>query len=239
MLPEKSRPQKLTRLLWMISNSIPNILINSSNSISGSGNMLFTLLSRSLHWIPGIIWRKSSAKKTIYLTFDDGPIPGITPWVLDTLDNYGIKATFFCVGENVERYPDLFEQIKARGHQTGNHSYNHLRAFRTDLSGYLANVEKAGKLIGSNLFRPPHGELTIRQYQALRKKYQLVQWDVISRDYNAKLSPDEVFNIVRKNVRSGSIIVFHDSFKAERNLNTALPRSIEFCLKQGYVFDVL
>lgn len=201
--------------------------------------MLFTLLSRSLHWIPGIIWRKSSARKTIYLTFDDGPIPGITPWVLDTLDNYGIKATFFCVGENVERYPDLFEQIKARGHQTGNHSYNHLRAFRTDLSGYLANVEKAGKLIGSSLFRPPHGELTIRQYRALRKKYQLVQWDVISRDYNAKLSPNEVLEVVRKNVRSGSIIVFHDSVKAEKNMKAALPGSIEFCLKQGYVFDVL
>jgi peptidoglycan/xylan/chitin deacetylase (PgdA/CDA1 family) len=201
--------------------------------------MLFTQLSRCLHWIPGITWRKSASKKTIYLSFDDGPIPDVTPWVLDTLDRYGIKATFFCVGENVARYPELFEQIKTRGHQTGNHSYNHLRAFRTNPDDYLANVEKADKLIGSSLFRPPHGELTYAQFRALRKKYELVQWDVISRDYNAKLSPDEVFDIVRKGVRKGSILVFHDSLKAEKNLRAALPRSIEFCLAQGYVFDVL
>ncbi|MDD3430415.1 MAG: polysaccharide deacetylase family protein [Bacteroidales bacterium] len=175
----------------------------------------------------------------MYLTFDDGPIPGLTPWVLDTLDHYGIKATFFCVGENVARYPDLFEQIKTRGHQRGNHSYNHLRAFRTDLAGYLANVEKADKLIGSKLFRPPHGELTYAQYRELRKKYELVQWDVISRDYNAKLSPNEVFDIVRKGVRKGSILVFHDSLKAEKNLRAVLPEFIEFCLAQGYKFDVL
>jgi len=159
--------------------------------------------------------------------------------VLDTLDHYGIKATFFCVGENVARYPDLFEQIKTRGHQRGNHSYNHLRAFRTDLAGYLANVEKADKLIGSKLFRPPHGELTYAQYRELRKKYELVQWDVISRDYNAKLSPNEVFDIVRKGVRKGSILVFHDSLKAEKNLRAVLPEFIEFCLAQGYKFDVL
>lgn len=201
--------------------------------------MLFTQLSRCLHWIPGITWRKSASKKTIYLSFDDGPIPGVTPWVLDTLDRYGIKATFFCVGENVARYPELFEQIKTRGHQTGNHSYNHLRAFRTNPDDYLANVEKTDKLIGSSLFRPPHGELTYAQFRALRKKYELVQWDLISRDYNAKLSPDEVFDIVRKGVRKGSILVFHDSLKAEKNLRAALPRSIEFCLAQGYVFDVL
>lgn len=201
--------------------------------------MLLTELSRCLHWIPGITWRKSAACKIIYLSFDDGPIPELSPWVLDTLDHYGIKATFFCVGENVARYPDLFEQIKSRGHRTGNHSYNHLRAFKTDLPDYLANVEKADQLIGSNLFRPPHGELSLTQGRALRKKYELVQWDIITRDYNAKLSPLQVFDIATRKLRNGSIIVFHDSLKAEKNLRIVLPKFIEYCLEQGYAFDVL
>jgi peptidoglycan/xylan/chitin deacetylase (PgdA/CDA1 family) len=186
-----------------------------------------------------VIWRKDSQSKTLYLTFDDGPIPEVTPWVLDVLDRYNIKATFFCVGENVWRYPDLYKDLLQRGHQTGNHTYNHLRGFFTSTRKYLSNVEKAAEYIQSDLFRPPHGELRTPQYFRLRKKYRIVQWDVITRDYNPNLTGEQVFGIVRKYARNGSVIVFHDSLKSERNMKYALPKAIEYLLGQGYTFQTL
>ncbi len=186
-----------------------------------------------------VTWRKDSRLKNIYLTFDDGPIPEVTPWVLDVLDTYGVKATFFCVAENVWRYPEIYQEIIRRGHRTGNHTYNHLRGFFTSTKKYLANVEKASGFVQSDLFRPPHGELRSLQYFRLRKKYQIIQWDVITRDYNPDLTGEEVFGIVRKYARNGSIVVFHDSLKAQRNMKYAMPKAIEYLLEQGYNFEKL
>ncbi len=191
------------------------------------------------HIYKGVLWRKDSSEKKIYLTFDDGPIPVVTPWVLDQLDAFGIKATFFCVGENVMRYPEIYEEILRRGHRTGNHTYNHLRGFITNTDVYLQNVEKAAQYIHSNLFRPPHGDLWQKQYASLRKNYQIVQWDLITRDYNAKLTGERVFQIVRKHARNGSIIVFHDSVKAEKNMRYAMPKAIEYLQSAGFEFGVL
>jgi len=187
----------------------------------------------------GATWRKSRHEKVIYLTFDDGPIPEITPWVLDILDQYQIKATFFCVGENVMRYPEVYQDILSRGHRTGNHTYNHLRGFFKETRCYLDNVEKASQYIDSDLFRPPHGEMRRAQLKVLRKKYQVIQWDLITRDYNSKLSEEKVLSIVKRYSRNGSIIVFHDSLKAERNLRYALPKAIEFLIEKGYRFNTL
>jgi peptidoglycan-N-acetylglucosamine deacetylase len=187
----------------------------------------------------GVTWRKSSQEKKIYLTFDDGPIPEVTPWVLDVLDQYKIKATFFCVGENVMRYPDLYQELIARGHRTGNHTYNHMRGFFTGTQRYLDNVEKASGYIESNLFRPPHGGMRMTQYRTLRKKYDIIQWDVITRDYDKEMPKEKVLNIVEKYARNGSIIVFHDSLKAESNMRYAMPRAIEFLLEEGYQFETL
>ena len=194
-------------------------------------------------WVRGIYrnitWRKSSREKIIYLTFDDGPIPEVTPWVLDILDHYKIKATFFCVGDNVRKHPEVYQEILRRGHRTGNHTYNHIRGLLTNTDEYLANVERADTYIDSDLFRPPHGDMKFRQLRQLRKKYQIIQWDVISRDYNKKLKKEKVLDIVLKYARNGSIIVFHDSLKAENNMKYAMPKAIEVLLERGYEFRTL
>jgi len=190
-------------------------------------------------FFPSAVWRLPKKEKTVYLTFDDGPVPEATPFVLDTLERYGIKATFFCVGDNVRKYPELFKRIIDAGHQVGNHTFNHLQGFMYSTGKYTKNVEKAGKYIKSSLFRPPHGQFRFRQLLKLRKKYKIVMWDVITRDYNNSLSGDFVLNIVKKYTRNGSIIVFHDSLKAEKNMKYALPKAIEFLIGEGYKFEAL
>ena len=184
------------------------------------------------------IWRLQGHPKCVYLTFDDGPIPEITPWVLDLLDLYGIKATFFCVGDNVNKNPELFAELKARGHRVGNHTMNHIQAPGYTIKTYLKNVETANQLIKSNLFRPPHGWMKRGQALALKKHYRIVMWDVVTRDYSKKLNGEQVFENVKKFTRNGSILVFHDSLKAEKNLKYALPRSIEWLLRNGYDFKI-
>ena len=186
------------------------------------------------------VWRKDTTSKTIYLTFDDGPIPEITPWVLDTLRSLDIKATFFCVGDNVRKYPEIFNQIKAEGHSVGNHTFNHFSGFHWDYETYVKNVDEADFLIHSKLLRPPHGHLTRSQYrELLNKGYEIIMWDVITRDYNVSLKPEKVLNIVKKYARNGSIIVFHDSIKAEKNMKYAMPKAVEYLLEQGYAFEKL
>lgn len=193
-----------------------------------------------LRWLyPKALWRMNPEEKTVYLTFDDGPIPGITPWVLDLLDHYGIKATFFLVGDNVRKHPEEFRMIVERGHRVGNHTYNHVRGFSYAAPQYLENVEKADALIRSNLFRPPHGFMGWKQYHTLFRRYRIVMWDLVTRDYSKRLNGKEVFEKVKKYVRNGSIITFHDSLKSEKNLRYALPRSIEWLMQQGYSFGVL
>jgi peptidoglycan/xylan/chitin deacetylase (PgdA/CDA1 family) len=191
------------------------------------------------HFYKDAVWRKETKDKTIYLTFDDGPIPEVTPWVLDTLKSFGIKATFFCVGDNVRKYPELFERIKAEGHSVGNHTFNHIKGFSYDNASYQKNIEDANNLIQSHLFRPPHGHLTRSQYLAIKEKYQIVMWDVITRDYNSALKPEKIFKIAKKYVRNGSLIVFHDSLKAEKNMRYAMPKTVEYLLEKGYVFEKL
>ena len=184
---------------------------------------------------PETIWRIPRKHKTVYLTFDDGPVPEVTPWVLNILDHYNIKATFFCVGDNVARYKELYQEILDRGHLTGNHTQNHIQGMKYRTKNYLRNVEAADTLINSPLFRPPHGHMRFRQKTALQQAgYYIIMWDVVSRDYSKKLTPDEVVENVKKYARNGSIIVFHDSLKAQRNLKEALRKTIEWLLKEGY-----
>ncbi|MDR1918987.1 MAG: polysaccharide deacetylase family protein [Tannerellaceae bacterium] len=187
---------------------------------------------------PGAVWRMPAEKKCVYLTFDDGPIPGITPWVLDTLDTYGVKATFFCVGDNVRKHPEVYQMLLDRGHRTGNHTYNHIQGIRFRTSHYLDNVEKARAYINSDLFRPPHGHMRLPQVWRLRRSYRIIMWDVVTRDYSPYMTPKGVFHVVKKYTRNGSFIVFHDSLKAERNMKEALPLSIEWLLGEGYEFKI-
>ncbi len=187
-------------------------------------------------WFPAAVWRMPGEEKCVYLTFDDGPVPGVTSWVLELLNERGIKATFFSVGENVFRHPEIFDQILEDGHAVGNHTYHHLQGLKTSNLEYFKDIEQANRLIGSNLFRPPHGWLTRGQYLFLSQKYKIVMWDVISCDYNTNITREEVLANVLKFVRPGSIITFHDSYKAEEHLRWALPRALETLEAEGYVF---
>lgn len=178
-------------------------------------------------------------EKKVYLTFDDGPIPEVTPRLLDLLDSYGIKATFFMVGDNVRKYPELFADVKRRGHRVGNHTMHHLLGLRESKDAYLADVADADRYIGSDLFRPPHGWMKRSQGKELSAKYRIVMYDLVTRDYSKHLDAGDVFDNVKKYARPGSIIVFHDSLKSLPRLFEALPKSIEWLMEQGYKFDVL
>lgn len=192
-----------------------------------------------LRWMyPRALWRMDKNVKAVYLTFDDGPIHEITPWVLDLLDHYHIKATFFLVGDNVRKHPEEFKMIIERGHRVGNHTYNHIQGLKYLSYNYLENTNKADELIQSNLFRPPHGWMRWAQYMVLRNRYTIVMWDLVTRDYSKRLNGKQVLGKVKKYVRNGSIITFHDSIKSEKNLKYALPRAIEWLLEQGYEFKV-
>lgn len=192
------------------------------------------LLYRML--FPETVWRLHFKPRTVYLTFDDGPIPEVTPWVLDTLDHYGVKATFFCVGENVQRNPELFQELLRRGHSVGNHTMNHMQGAKVSTKVYLHNVFQANELIHSSLFRPPHGLLRWAQSKVLRSRFAIIMYDLVSHDYSRKLTGEQVFENVKHFARNGSIIVFHDSLKAEKNMKYALPRSIEWLRNEGYEF---
>ena len=190
-----------------------------------------------LRWIyPKAFWRMDPREHSVYLTFDDGPIPEATPFILDTLAKYGIKATFFMVGDNVRKYPHLFERIKAEGHQVGNHTYNHMGSVRHTLKTYVKNTNKANELIHSKYFRPPHGWMRPAAYIWLNRKYKVVMWDVVTRDYSRLLTAEDVVNNIKTYTRNGSIITFHDSLKSIDKLYTALPESLEWLISQGYQF---
>ena len=210
-----------------------------------------------LKWFyPNLIWNKDTEEKIVYLTFDDGPIPNVTDFVLNTLKSFGIKATFFCIGDNISKYPDIFERIKADGHAVGNHTYNHLKGWETEDEAYVDNFWKCQELTQSNLFRPPYGRIKKSQIKELVNSYKLwltgkaefkvqnskleiIMWDVLSGDFDLSLSPEKCYKNVIKNVRNGSIIVFHDSLKAWHRLEYALPRAIEHLLEKGYRFKTL
>ena len=193
------------------------------------------LLYRML--FPETVWRLHFKPRTVFLTFDDGPIPEVTPWVLDTLDRYGVKATFFCVGDNVKRHPELFEELLRRGHSVGNHTMNHMQGAKVSTKVYLHNVFQAHELIHSPLFRPPHGLLRWAQSKVLRSRFSIMMYDLVSHDYSRKLTGEQVLDNVKRFARNGSIIVFHDSLKAEKNMKYALPRAIEWLRSEGYNFE--
>lgn len=192
------------------------------------------------------VWTIPNTENKIYLTFDDGPIPEVTPWVLDVLKQCNIKATFFCIGDNVRKHPEVFKQIVADGHQIANHSYNHLKGWETETGKYIENVLQSEEIMAKytntslKLFRPPYGKIKPNQSYKLRKLgFKIVMWDIISKDYDMSLLPETCELNVTQNVSSGSIIIFHDSQKASKNLSISLPSVIEKLQKAGYVFDVL
>ncbi len=189
--------------------------------------------------MPSYTWRLPTTEKILYLTFDDGPIPEVTPWVLETLRTYAAKATFFCVGDNVQKHPQVFQQVISEGHAVGNHTFNHLNGWKTETYTYLENVAQCSHVFNSKLFRPPHGRLKPQQLKALKKDFRIVMWDVLSGDYSQKLSRETCLQHVLKNARPGSIIVLHDSLKAERNLRWVLPRVLEGFRAEGYRFEAL
>lgn len=187
---------------------------------------------------PKALWRMNPDEKAVYLTFDDGPIPVITPWVVDLLGRYNIKATFFMVGDNVHKFSQEYMQVVESGHRIGNHTFNHLKGLFTSTKEYIENVDQADAFIHSNLFRPPHGVLRGTQYQELSKRYQFVMWDLVTRDYSFRLYGEDVLANVKRYTRNGSIITFHDSMRSESNLRYALPRSIDWLLEEGYEFKI-
>lgn len=190
-----------------------------------------------LRWIyPRATWRMNKHEHAVYLTFDDGPIPEATPFVLDVLKKHNIKATFFMVGDNVRKHPLIYERVKAEGHQIGNHTFNHISGFKHSIKTYSDNAEKANTYLHSHLFRPPHGWMRLTQYARLRKKYRIVMWDLVTRDYSKWMTAEDVLNNVKRYTRNGSIITFHDSLKSIEKLKTALPQAIIWLKEQGYEF---
>ena len=187
---------------------------------------------------PRACWRMNASDKSVYLTFDDGPIPEVTPWALDVLDKYHVKATFFMVGDNVRKHADEYKMVVERGHRIGNHTYNHLKGFEEGTDRYIANVDKADCFLSTDLFRPPHGFMRLSQYRTLSERYRIIMWDLVTRDYNAKLTGEQVLRKVKRYARNGSIITFHDSLRSVENLRYALPRAIEWLQSEGYEFKV-
>lgn len=184
-------------------------------------------------------WRFEVDDQSICFTFDDGPIPEITPWILDTLEAHDARATFFCVGDNVRKHPELFAQIKSAGHAVGNHTYSHLNGFRTGIRRYVWNVYKAHRLIGSRLFRPPYGRANRWVRNILLPNFYIIMWDVLSMDYDAGVTPEQVVENVIENAQPGSIVVFHDNIKARENLTFALPRLLKHYKDMGYQFRTI
>jgi peptidoglycan/xylan/chitin deacetylase (PgdA/CDA1 family) len=197
---------------------------------------------------PDYVWEIPTQSKELYLTFDDGPTPHVTDWVLDTLKSYHAKATFFCIGSNVKNHPELFNKIVEEGHSIGNHTHNHIKGWKTKTKLYLENVLEAEKtidveinqLIKTNLFRPPYGQIKPKQGEKLMDLgYKIVMWDVLSFDWDKTISKQECFDFVISKSKNGSIIVFHDSEKASNNMKFALPKVLEYFTEKGFSFKAI
>ena len=201
---------------------------------------------------PQLLWDKRSTHQSdpcLYLTFDDGPVPEVTPFVLDTLEQYQAKATFFCVGENVDRYPDVYREILAHGHRVGNHTYHHRNGWKTPDARYQEEVARCQTAFQKhrgnhpkaplNLFRPPYGKISRRQIRQLAPQYTIVMWDILSGDFDAHFDAETCLQKCIKHTRSGTIIIFHDSYKAQKNLTYVLPRYLQHFAEAGYRFETL
>ena len=203
------------------------------------------------------VWDVSNTENKIYLTFDDGPTPEITEWVLEELKKHNAKATFFCIGNNIEKYPDVFEKVINEGHSIGNHTFNHLNGWKTSTEDYLENTKLCEEQIlksnpsnselakqiynlKSAIFRPPYGKIKLSQSKKLRQLgYKIIMWDVLSADFDTSISKEKCLNNVIKNTKSGSIIVFHDSVKAFANLEYSLPKALTYWAAKGFIFERL
>ncbi len=186
-----------------------------------------------------ITWNINTDRKVVYLTFDDGPIPDVTEKILFALDLFDAKATFFCVGENVKRYPHIYKKILDNGHTTGNHTFSHLNGIKTDTKDYIENIEKASKYINSNLFRPPHGRIKTSQQKIIEQNYKIILWDVLSYDFDRQISKEKCFGNVKHFTRPGSVIVFHDNIKATNNMFYALTQTLLLYKEAGYSFEAI
>jgi peptidoglycan/xylan/chitin deacetylase (PgdA/CDA1 family) len=193
-----------------------------------------------------LVWDIPNSENKIYLTFDDGPIPVVTEWVLDLLKSEEIKATFFCIGDNIQKHPEVYKRILSEGHQTGNHTFNHLNGWKTDTENYIDNFklcETEHLKLNTEyffLFRPPYGKIKPSQSKKIRQLgYKIIMWDVLSYDFDPTISVEKCLENVISNTVQGSIIVFHDSLKAEKNLKYALPKAIHILKNKGFVFDVI
>ncbi|MFY0484055.1 polysaccharide deacetylase family protein [Flavobacterium sp. PLA-1-15] len=201
----------------------------------------------------GFVWDLPNKEKKVYLTFDDGPTPEITEWTLKQLKQFDARATFFCIGENIQKNPDIFNKVIQDGHSIGNHTFNHLKGWETPTEDYIENfkqceieIRKQSKIhpeasaLKSKLFRPPYGKIKFSQSRILRKMgYKIIMWDVLSADFDTNVSPEECLENVMKNVTSGSVIIFHDSVKASRNLEYALPKTLAFLKENGYKCEAI
>ncbi len=197
---------------------------------------------------PKRVWCFPKSTNSVYLTFDDGPIPQVTPWVLNTLKQFNAKATFFCIGDNINKYPKIFKRLISEGHSIGNHTYNHLNGWITQTDVYIQNCEMFNEILNnpetsgqddksqiSNLFRPPYGKITSKQSKILQKKdYEIIMWDVLSTDFDETISEKKCLQNVIQNTKEGSIVVFHDSLKAEKNLKYTLPKVLSFIESKGW-----
>ena len=203
------------------------------------------LLTRKIY--PSAVWRIPAKEKKIFLTFDDGPVPEITPWVLTVLKQFKAKAVFFCVGENIEKHPDVFQQIISEGHSIGNHTYNHINGWKTKTKDYLENVKRFDSAVNLKfqfstlkpLFRPPYGRMKSSQFSILNSQFSIIMWDVLSGDFDQTISEEKCLQNVLTKTRQGSIVVFHDSIKAKKNLFYALPKFLEHFSQRGFSFESL
>lgn len=199
------------------------------------------MFSSIIKLFPSVTWKIKTNEKILFLTFDDGPVPEATPDVLDMLSANNAKATFFCIGENVVKHPEIFRRIKQEGHAIGNHTFNHLNGWNISKKKYLENVALCDKSLHDvqSFFRPPYGKLRPGQYSALKKKYKIVMWDVLTRDWERDRDADSCFNRILKRADSGSIVVFHDSIKARDRMLPALEMTLEHFVKSGFRFESL
>lgn len=195
-------------------------------------------LLRNLY-APGLTWSMPTHKRSVYLTFDDGPHPAITPFVLDALALHNAKATFFCIGNNVEKNSEVYTRLLSEGHSVGNHTYNHINGWKANTHDYISEVSRTASLVHSHLFRPPYGRISRAQARLLRQHYRIVMWDVLSADFDEKISAERCFNNVIKNVRSGSIVVMHDSEKAFPRLEHALPKVLLYLTENNFAMEAI
>ena len=188
---------------------------------------------------PTYLWNKSRSKPNVYFTFDDGPIPEVTPWILDLLAAYDMQGTFFCVGDNVRKHPMIYDRLISEGHTVGNHSYSHKSGWSSEVGDYLNDIELCSSFVESNLFRPPYGRLKPQQAQSLRGKYKIVMWDILSGDFDINITAEQCYQNVIQHIKAGSIIVFHDNVKSFATLKEVLPRVIQYCVDQGWTSKAL